>query len=251
MKIVVDRSVKDQLQEFLEYLKQRATHEDHEANRDLIADFVDKFMVFELKRVANEDDVVQEEIEIPNEILIDPMKEAKARLVESFDEYLKKLGASDGDLQTVQSGPSHHTTVSRPSNSAGPRSGNGHKREKVRDLSDDERNLLRTQFMSHNGQFLYKDCTEKLKPMMGSEIAIWQVTGFVSYLHAEVARGRLALVDLPAYLAFLKDKYPDLSKRYDSTKYQELRAKNAQVNQSVAPQGTSSRPVFSNMRKRP
>lgn len=241
MKIVVERSIRDKLQDFFSYLKKRATEDDHKDNRDLIADFVDKVLVFEIKRLANEDSTIEEQIEIPDNVMVEPLLKAKSKLNSAFDEYLKKLGA-DVD-QSVEEEPKEEplTQTKSQTNSETVRNGNGHKIEKVRDLDDNEKDILRTEFMAFNGQFLYKDCSKNLKPRMGSDIAIWQVTGFISYLHAEVARGNIILEDLPKYLEFLKEKYPSLSKQYDSPKFQQLRAQKT-VAQSVTQ--TPARPSF-------
>lgn len=257
MKIVVERSVKDKLQDFFGYLKTRATDKDHEDNRDLIADFVDKVLVFEIKRLANEDKTIEEQIEIPDSVMVEPLLKAKSKLNSAFDEYLKKLGASeeiiesasDSDPEPVhesETEPVHESeTESEPTSSV--RNGNGHKKEKARDLNDNEKNYLRSEFISHNGQFIYKDCTKELKPQMGSDIAIWQVTGFISYLHREVAAGQLDLPNLPQYLDFLKDKYPSMAARYESQKFQQLRAQKT-VAQSVT---QPARPQFrAGMQKR-
>lgn len=237
MRIVVERSVKDKLQDFFSYLKKRATEDDHKENRDLIADFVDKVLVFEIKRLANEDSTIEEQIEIPDSVMVEPLLKAKSRLNSAFDEYLKKLGAGT-DLEEEEN-PVVEKVPEAKSESV--RNGNGHKIEKVRDLNDQEKDILRSEFLSSNGQFLYKDCSKNLKPRMGMDIAIWQVTGFISYLHAEVARGNIDLPNLPQYLEFLKEKYPSLSKQYDSPKFQELRAQKT-VAQAVTQ--TPAKPAF-------
>jgi len=258
LKIVVERSIRDRLETFLEYLKNRAQSNEHEANRDLIADFVDKFLVYEIKRVANDDDTTEEEIEIPSSALIDPLFETRDKVIDGFDSILRKMGATDHDFsQYRESGrtqtkapPStenQSSTDSSTSTERKPRNGNGHKSEKIRDLSDDERDILKSQFLSANGCFGYRECTQKLKPLMGLDIAIFQVTGFISYLHRAVASGEILLGDLAGYLQFLRDKYPDLAKQYSSEKYTKIR--NRRDQQQTGTQQQSYRPVFNNMRR--
>lgn len=245
MKIVVERSIRDKLQDFFNYLKNRAKDKDHENNRDLIADFVDRVLVFEIKRLANDNTTTEEQIEIPDNVLIGPLRKAHSKFNSAFDEYLKKLGADPGNDSNE---PESDIPESNSSESGKTRSGNGHKKNKVRDLNDSEKDIIHAEFLYANGQFLYKDCSKKLKPQMGSDIAIWQITGFVSYLHTEVARSNIGLPNLSQYLSFLKNKYPSLSKQYDSPKYQQLRIQKANATQSVTQ--TPIKPLFRTRLKR-
>lgn len=101
------------------------------------------------------------------------------------------------------------------------KSGNGHKKTKVRDLNDSERSCITTIFQNVGGMFQYKDCTKKILPLMGSDIAIYQVTGFISQIHVSVYKGTLEVADRKAYFAFMAEKYPKIHARY-IVKYPQL-----------------------------
>jgi hypothetical protein len=74
------------------------------------------------------------------------------------------------------------------------RVGNGHKKEKVRNLFNHERDYLRSAFLLRGGMLNEDDCLG-LKANMAAEVAIFQITGFISYLHREVAQGKIHLND--------------------------------------------------------
>lgn len=95
-----------------------------------------------------------------------------------------------------------------------PRNGNGHKSEKIRSLNDVEKDILRDAFVSHDGRFLYKDCTTDLMPLMGSDITVWQVSGFLSQIHVEVYKGLIQLQNPEEYFQFMAEKYPKKHARY-------------------------------------
>lgn len=99
---------------------------------------------------------------------------------------------------------------------------NGHKIEKVRDLLDSERDVLRGEFFRKNGITNEDDCVRLLDDRMGIQVAIFQVTGFFTYLHAEVAKGKIVLNDMPAYLRHLSSMRA-LYARYNSPKYIAMR----------------------------
>lgn len=261
MKITVERSVKDRLDGFFAWLKNAAQSDDHEQHKDLIADFVDKVLVFELKRQANDTGTYTEEIEIPKSVLIDPLIRMKKALdkhsSEAFDDYLKKLGhtgtvSAPAPVQTppapVQTPPAPTQTAPAPQTvpstgisvagrPSGPRNGNGHKSEKTRDLHDRERDGMRNWFISKNGQIADDDCVE-FKNGMAADVAIFQVTGFISYLHRDVACGRTQLSDLAAYEKWMHDKYGKLWAQYNDPKYVQSR----QQNQAAIAAG--NKPIF-------
>jgi hypothetical protein len=127
------------------------------------------------------------------------------------------------------------------------RVGNGHKSEKTRDLYDHEKDIIREDLFSpKNGQIENDDCVAfreiRLNDLPAGtssfkEIAIFQITGFVSVLHTRVAEGGLQVNDLVAYEAWMRNKYGEtLWARYNLPLYVETRAINASlISQGQAP----------------
>jgi len=232
MQISIEVSAKERLEAILEWVGKRAEDKAHENNADVIADFIEKFIVIELKRLENKNETISQDIEIPDEVVIQPLLAMKDKMVEGFDEFLLTKGI------TPQSGgskaPATGKTVSQtatvaPSNSTGtkaPRNGNGHAINIKRKLNDTEKNEIRADFTRLNGEYedAKKSCTVLL-PHMGSEITVWQVTGFVSFLHREIASNGFTVPDMASYLKFLGN-HKKLWAQYNSPKYQALRAKN-------------------------
>lgn len=123
------------------------------------------------------------------------------------------------------------------------RVGNGHKSEMVRKLNDQERDLIRSVFIAKNGQIEEDDCVT-IKPSLGEDIAIFQITGFVSYLHRDVAIARTQLRDLTAYKTWMANKYAGLWTQYNSDKVRRLRQHNVLNRASNIPlQGASMQDV--------
>jgi hypothetical protein len=98
------------------------------------------------------------------------------------------------------------------------RVGNGHKKQMVRSLLPQEKDFFRANFLAANGMLEEKDCTV-LKEKVSEEVAIFQVTGFISYLHRDVASGRTVLQDTRAYLEWMRIKYPHLLIQYNSERF--------------------------------
>lgn len=111
------------------------------------------------------------------------------------------------------------------------RTGNGHTSEKVRDLENFERGMIRDHlFIPKNGQIEDDDCVIfKNNVSEMNEIAIFQITGFISVLHTQVAEGRLMVNDLVAYELWMRTKYGRLWARYNLPIYATARAVNAQA----------------------
>jgi hypothetical protein len=103
------------------------------------------------------------------------------------------------------------------------RTGNGHKIAKTRNLNDDEKDSIREFFRDMNGQ-IEDDACVNYKKGMSTEVTIFQVTGFVSYLHNQVASGLLKLGNMDTYFDFIKG-HRDLWATYNSPRYRVLRAK--------------------------
>lgn len=107
------------------------------------------------------------------------------------------------------------------------RNGNGHKSAMVRKLNSEERNLFREAFIRKNGEFEEDDCLV-LKRRVSAEVAIFQVTGFISYMHRDVAQGRTILPDLQSYKNWMSTKYPNLLYQYNSPRFSLVREANEQ-----------------------
>ena len=106
------------------------------------------------------------------------------------------------------------------------REGNGHKKLKVRDLLGPEKDSIRSFFLFKNGMIGNDDCVG-FKLQMVAEVAIFQITGFVSYLHCQVAEGIITLQDLIKYEGWMRAKYHDtLWARYNYKIYMDIRTQN-------------------------
>ena len=126
-----------------------------------------------------------------------------------------------------------HQTVNTKALTEVVRSGNGHKIAKVRSLNDDEKNHIRRYFQAVNGEIRPDSCVALRNAMpTKSEISIFQVTGFVTYLHGEVMAGLATVRNLPRYLAYLQS-HRAMWAKYNSPKYAAMRLKNHCTEQLV------------------
>jgi hypothetical protein len=107
------------------------------------------------------------------------------------------------------------------------RVGNGHKKQMIRKLIDSERDYFRREFLSKNGQITEDFCVA-MKRNVSPDVAIFQVTGFISYLHRDVALGRTQVRDLMAYCEWMRTKYEDLWAQYNKPIFVQTRQQNAQ-----------------------
>jgi hypothetical protein len=223
MIVSVECSVKDHIETFFEYLKKRATDKAHTKDADVIADFVDRFIVIEMKRLATKDETFNTDIEIPDSLLLDPLKEAKLKMDKIFEDFFKNKGVT-APSSALEKPPitAEQFEKSLSPATAKPRNGNGHKSLKQRSLLDPERDDIRAEFLSLNGQIDEDACVRLKANKMPKEVAIFQVTGFMTHLHMKVAAGELKVRDLDAYLNFLQG-HRDMWARYNSPKYQALR----------------------------
>lgn len=222
MQVTLNIPVLKPLEAFFEFLKKRATDAVHEDHVDMIADFVDKFLVVEMKRLVNDKETYEDQVEIPDDV-IERIVEAriKARgLAPKKEESLAPKDSSSGLAHTA------------PAPAKVKRSGNGHQKLKQRDLYDSEKDLIRTEFLMLNGQIhedackpIHKVIADGLAAHNGVPISIAQVTGFVTYLHGKVAEGVLAVRDHDAYLKQLMGHRARWA-LYNSDKYKALRIKN-------------------------
>jgi hypothetical protein len=259
MIVKVDCSMERQLEAFLEYVKARVNDPAHKPNANVIADFIDKFLVVELKRLNTHDESYQEEIEFPEELILQPLMEAKAKMDGIFNDFLKSKGGAP--VVTPPTTPVADPVATTPVAQSGKgrsfsapvtttkRNGNGHKSAKVRDLLDGEKDHIRSCFQGCNGQIAEDKCVDmKQHTQIGTEISIFQVTGFVTYLHKEIAMGKSSVGDMDAYLKFLQG-HRSLWSTWNSPKYQAMRAAAAAA--TVAANAIpSSGPRFTSFPKR-
>ena len=81
--------------------------------------------------------------------------------------------------------------------------GNGHRSLKKRKLNDFEKNYIQQKFYSLEGQLYRNDCVNMRQYLNSiqseSDISPFQVTGFITYLHKEVAKGEIVFQDMDTY----------------------------------------------------
>ena len=122
-----------------------------------------------------------------------------------------------------------HQTVNTSALTETVRSGNGHKIAKVRSLSDHEKNRIRVFFQAVNGEIRPDSCTRLWQSMVqepdSKDISVFQVTGFVTYLHGQVMGGVDTVRNLPRYLAYLQT-HREMWLKYNSPKYAAMRLNN-------------------------
>ena len=94
-----------------------------------------------------------------------------------------------------------------------------------RKLNNAERDQIRADFAFRNGQLEQEDCAN-LKALLDPVILLFQVTGFVSYLHREVALGRTQVRDLNAYMEWMQTKYTNLWAQYNRPRFVSCRLSN-------------------------
>lgn len=115
------------------------------------------------------------------------------------------------------------TATKRKIRAAPVQSGNGHKAEKKRDLEVFEKNKIETKlFIPNNGQIGPDMCVEFKMKHLPDDVAIFQVTGYVTALHGKVRKGKLHLRNMDAYEKFLRE-HQALWRTYDSPRYREMR----------------------------
>ena len=243
----IESSVKEHIEAFLEYLKKRAADKMHAANGDIIADFVDHFIVIELKRLAAKDETFTTDIELPDEIILDPLRDAKLKMDKIFEDFFKTKGVTapmSGPLPIPKVPSAAGTAVAKP------RNGNGHKSLKNRSLLDGERDDIRAEFMTLNGEIDTDACVRLKADKLSDEVSIFQVTGFMTSLHMKIARGELRVWDMNAYESFLQS-HRDMWARYNSPKYATMRAGAPAIPVTASIQPTvSTTPKFTSFPKR-
>jgi len=122
-----------------------------------------------------------------------------------------------------------HQTVNTAALTQTVRSGNGHKIAKVRSLSDHEKDRIRKFFQAVNGEIRPDSCRRLWESMTqepdSKDISVFQVTGFVTYMHSEVMGGLASVRDLPRYMAYLQS-HREMWLKYNSPKYAAMRVSN-------------------------
>jgi hypothetical protein len=167
-----------------------------------------------VRRVVNWDvDEVVQEPEISTPVLPTPVQNIAADMRSAIRDAMTQLNGEALNNNEV--------TVTRPKITR-TRTGNGHKKLFFRKLNNPEKDLIRAQFIRVNGQIAEDDCV-RLKSQMDSVVAIFQITGFVSYLHREVAQGRLALSSVGAYAAWMETRYPNLWAQWNKPAFRSTR----------------------------
>jgi len=237
MKVTIQNSTKNRVDGFFEFLKKRAGDPEHIQNHDVIADFVDKFLVAEMKRLTNEPDVYDETVEIPDDLLLEPLRRAKAQLDKTFEDFLKgkpgtiqaqPVTAEESSLQIEQTDKNFILLggEAEPVKVAGKRNGNGHKKVKTRPLTEVEKDDIKAWFVGMNGMVYGDHCRDKHRTM-ALDLGVFQVTGIVTQYHYQVADRTISLDDRDAYLNFMANRFTGL---FNSPKYQaRLAAGNAKA----------------------
>ena len=257
MKVTATVPAIQPIETFLSYLKDRAGDPVHESNVDVIADFIDRFVVIEMKRLESVKDTIKTEVEIPDDLVTKPLEAANKQLdiyKAIIAKYVSTMGEMHKDLSVLLHGAGvvditpelirnqklveinaadeitaqprivRVESVADEIKARAKRNGNGHKSLKIRGLEDGERDLIRAEFMNLNGQ-IYEDACKPIHSKIDQVISIAQVTGFISYLHGQVIGGVWQVRDMDAYMTFLQS-HRDLWATYNSPKYVAMRARN-------------------------
>ena len=92
-----------------------------------------------------------------------------------------------------------------------------------RPLTPQEETVIKVEFLKLNGVFepLRKDCT-RIKNLLGDEVSVFQVSGYVTRLHKMAVAGDLEMRDRRAYLATLRSHRKHWL-TYEGEKYDEMR----------------------------
>jgi hypothetical protein len=97
-------------------------------------------------------------------------------------------------------------------------------------LTDEERTKIRKWFLLKNGIIEDKDCVEFRTECFPPEVTIFQITGFASLLHAEVAEGKIWLKDVLSYTSWIEKKNGALWARWNNPEYMKVRHANVAEN---------------------
>jgi len=200
MNVTIEFHASERLEKFIKWIDNRSKNGIHKDHANLIQEFKNKVLMVELKRLKENDQVISDTIEIPDNVL-----KPKEKKTSSIRKSPSKV-----------SGP-----ILIETRLDIPRNGNGHKSLKIRDLFDHEKDIIRAEFMNLNGQ-IKEDACLVIQKGLGTEVAIFQVTGFVTYLHLQIAEGKLEVDDMPNYLMFIQE-HRNRWATYNSPKYRTKR----------------------------
>lgn len=202
------------IESLVQYIADRAEDPIHKDHRQIIADFLDTFVLTELK---GKDPVDPIQIQSYTKTPEGPEKAPKKTV---------RVPYGTTAIKTPNKEESPERTPSAIGAIARPRNGNGHISMKKRSLSNDEKDLMRSFFRSKNGIFEEDDLVAFREQRLDPEVSIFQVTGFMTLIHKDIAAGRFSVPNMAAYLEWMR-KQRRLAARYNSPKYQRLRQKNA------------------------
>ena len=212
MNITITRNMSDELTFLNEYLDEQAKKL-RKAQVDAILKFKRQYLNEAIAKLAEDEETYTEDLSIPDDII-----KGIAQQAGMVDVVTPATKESEGVLPKEEE-------PEQSDQFFGKESANGHKIEKKRDLLDTEKDSLRAFFESVDGQVEEDGCVT-LKNSMDADVGIFQVTGFISYLHREVASGKIKLNDVEGYIEWMKSKYPALMERYNSDKFVALRRQN-------------------------
>jgi hypothetical protein len=134
MKVTIDMSVKDRLEALLEWLKKKAKEKAHENNGDVIADFVEKILVVELKNLDSKPETFGQDIEVPDEVLAAPLLKMKESMDTAFNDFLTGKGITPQSGNTTpQVAPQTQPAQPSVATVSTPKNGNGHEAKKKRE----------------------------------------------------------------------------------------------------------------------
>lgn len=213
MNITITRKISDDLNFLNDYLNEQASKL-RKAQVDAILKFKRQYLNEAIAKLTENEETYPEDLSIPDDII-----KGIAQQAGMVDVMTPATKESEGVLPKEE-----EPQPEQSDQFFGKESANGHKIEKKRDLLDTEKDSLRAFFESVDGQVEEDGCVT-LKNSMDADVGIFQVTGFISYLHREVASGK-KLNDVEGYIEWMKSKYPALMERYNSDKYVALRRQN-------------------------
>lgn len=191
------RNPNARLENLISYIKDRAEDPIHKDHRQAIADFLDTFVISELKGCEKSD---------PSQVQSYQKKTVRVPYAGT------KVEGSIPNVTPVPAIPK-------------PRNGNGHLSLKKRKLTDNEKDHMRSFFRSKNGIFKEDDLVRFREKNLDPEVSIFQVTGFMTLVHKDIAAGRFSVPNMGAYLEWMRGQRR-LYARYNSPKYQRLRDQN-------------------------
>lgn len=255
MEIVVERSVLERVEGFFNWLQDEVANKGrHTQHKALVADFVTNILIPDLTQLRQSPQTYEEKLEVPDELIEEPVQERVSRLAGDLKRALggeidRVMGAPQTDGSgsvTNQTAPVTTCGAAAPQTPVtvcdeAPNNGNGHKSDMKRKLLNHEKDKIRAFFISNDGIIEEDACVKFREEALDPIVAIFQVTGFVSYLHREIASGKdiVRQIDMVKYMAWMK-KQKALWAQYNSAKYAGYRQKTQ--SQTVTQSGVAPSP---------